>query len=163
MEICKEDYVAQGYCNSTDIGEFVVAHNATEKSNSVILTRAIHLKDTSPIRYAIKKTGYYCLATQGYNTEKYNAVVEFRNAYGELAATQIPKMPFYGVMSILYVLMAGYWGFLYYQHRHDIRKRYTPRTSSPHPLTWQSRRSKLHHGYPDIPVCRNANYLGILR
>lgn len=110
-----------GQCNSTDIGEFVVSPNATEKSNAFILTKAIHLKDPSPIHYSLKKTGYYCVVTEGFTIDNYKAVVEFRNAYGELQATQIPKLPFYGAMSIIYALMAGYWGFLYYQHRHDIR------------------------------------------
>ena len=66
--------------------------------------------------------------------------VEFREAYGELPATQIPKLPFYGGITILYAVVAVYvfpfsginissslmisrfWGFLYYQHRYDIRK-----------------------------------------
>lgn len=104
------------------MGEFVLAHNATDKSRAFILSKAIHLKSATPVRYSIKETGYYCLFTMGYNIENYEAVAEFRNAYGEISATQIPKLPFYGGMSILYTLMAVYWGFLYYQHRHDIRK-----------------------------------------
>ncbi|QLI72592.1 Membrane protein PTM1 [Metarhizium brunneum] len=120
LPICTDEFVKSGHCNTTDIGEFVVSHNATEKSNALILTKAVHLKDAGPVHYSLKKTGYYCVVTQGYTIDKYNAVVEFRNAYGELQATQIPKLPFYGAMSIIYALMAGYWGFLYYQHRHDI-------------------------------------------
>ncbi|TWU74775.1 hypothetical protein ED733_006037 [Metarhizium rileyi] len=120
LPICTEEYVKSGHCNTTNIGEFVVSHNATEKSNALIMTQAIHLKDPSPIRYSLKKTGYYCVITEGYTVDKYKAVVEFRNAYGELQATQIPKLPFYGAMSIVYTLIAGYWGSLYYQHRHDI-------------------------------------------
>jgi hypothetical protein len=120
--LCQQDYVDQGYCNSTDIGEFILAANATEQSSSLILTKAVNLKDPSPINYSITKTGYYCILTEGFNTGKYSAVVEFRNAFGELAATQIPKLPFYGGITILYALMAVYWGFLYYQHRQDIRE-----------------------------------------
>lgn len=117
---CNEDYVSSGACNSTDLGEFVLAENATEKSNAFVLSKAVHLKSSTPIRYSIKETGYYCLFTMGYNVDSYEAVAEFRNSYGEISATQIPKLPFYGGMSILYALMAVYWGFLYYQHRHDI-------------------------------------------
>ncbi|GAB0137418.1 hypothetical protein EsDP_00005683 [Epichloe bromicola] len=120
LPICSEGSVQSGLCNSTNIGEFIVSHNATEKSEAFIMTRAVHLKDASPIHYSLKKTGYYCVVTEGFTIENYKAVVEFRNAYGELPATQIPKLPFYGAMSIIYALMASYWGFLYYQHRHDI-------------------------------------------
>lgn len=70
----------------------------------------------------IKKTGYYCVLTDKFTAGEFTAVVEFRNAYGELPATQIPKLPFYGGITILYALVAVFWGFLYYQHRHDIRK-----------------------------------------
>ncbi|KAJ6787064.1 hypothetical protein PWT90_03203 [Aphanocladium album] len=117
---CTQAFVDSGRCNSTDLGEFILAENATDKSNAFILSKAIHLKSSGPVKYSIKETGYYCLFTEGFNTEKYAAAAEFRNAYGEISATQIPKLPFYGGISILYALMAVYWGFLYYQHRHDI-------------------------------------------
>lgn len=120
LGICSDEYVSQGLCDKRDIGQFILSPNATDDSNTVILSKAIHLKDPGPIQYSIKKTGYYCILTDVYTAEKYDAVVELRNAYGELPATQIPKLPFYGAMTILYMLMAGYWGFLYYQHRHDI-------------------------------------------
>lgn len=86
----------------------------------MIYTQAIHLKDSQPINYAIKNTGYYCILTGMYDNVGYRGVVEFRNAYGELPATQVPKLPFYGGISILYALVAVFWGFLYYQHRSDI-------------------------------------------
>ncbi|KAG5988450.1 hypothetical protein E4U54_004660 [Claviceps lovelessii] len=120
LPICSDDFVKTGHCNSTDIGQFILSPNATEKSNALIMTMAVHLKDPKPIHYTLKKTGYYCVVTEGYTINNYQAVAEFRNAYGELPATQIPKLPFYGAMSIIYALMASYWGFLYYQHRHDI-------------------------------------------
>lgn len=60
------------------------------------------------------------MLTDKYTANDYKAVVEFRNAYGELPATQIPKLPFYGGITILYALVAVFWGFLYYQHHADI-------------------------------------------
>ena len=80
------------------------------------------MKDAKPVNYAIKKTGYYCVLTDKYGADAqgYQGLIEFRNAYGELPATQVPKLPFYGGISILYALLAVFWGFLYYQHRSDI-------------------------------------------
>ena len=103
--VCKPDYVKNGYCNETDIGEFILAPNATDLSNNVMLTQAMHLKKSVPIKYPIPKTGYFCVVTEGYTASKYEALVEFRNAYGELPATQIPKLPFYGGITILYALV----------------------------------------------------------
>jgi len=120
-ELCGKEQVSKGYCNETDIGEFILAPNATDLSKNVILTQAIHLKDSKPIKYPISKTGYYCvITTGGGSAEKYEALVEFRNAYGELPATQIPKLPFYGGVTILYAVVLAFWAFFYFQHRADI-------------------------------------------
>ncbi|KAI0881859.1 lung seven transmembrane receptor-domain-containing protein [Annulohypoxylon maeteangense] len=118
--ICDEENVRASLCNETDIGEWILSPNATEQSENFILTQAIHLKSAPPINYPIKKTGYYCVYAYGFNTKDYMGVVEFREAYGELPATQIPKLPFYGGITIVYALVAVFWGFLYYQHRYDI-------------------------------------------
>ena len=66
----------------------------------------MHLKDPGePLRYEVKKTGYYCVGTYGYTASDYKAVVEFRNAYGELPAAQIAKLPFYGGLTIVYAVV----------------------------------------------------------
>lgn len=81
------------------------------------------------------------MSTYGYSGDDYRGVVEFRNAYGELPAAQIPKLPFYGGLTIVYAVVGlsvpfhlfvcyrfkigltvhRYWAFLYVQNRHDIR------------------------------------------
>lgn len=114
------------------------------------MSKAIHLEDPKPIHYSIKKTGYYCVVTDSFSAERYNAVTEFRNAYGELPATQIPKMPFYGGMSILYAVVVVFWSFLYYQHRHDICTN-TSYRSQDHLLTRFSGGPKLYYGHFDLP------------
>lgn len=65
----------------------------------------VDLKDPKSIKYDIKKTGYYCVATKGLSDVKYKAAVEFRNAYGELPAAQIAKLPFYGALTIVYAVI----------------------------------------------------------
>lgn len=116
------------------------------------MTKAVHLNNPAPINYPIKKTGYYCVLTEGFNIEKYSAVVEFRNAYGELPATQIPKLPFYGGMSILYALVAVFWGFLYFQHRQDIRGCNQPSLAVLMSLltSYCSCCAELHHRHPHL-------------
>ncbi|KAK3989527.1 lung seven transmembrane receptor-domain-containing protein [Cladorrhinum sp. PSN332] len=119
--LCDQKLIDEGLCKSPQIGEIILTPNATEKSINLILTKAVHLKDSKPIKYAITKTGYYCVITEKVTKDNsYQAVVEFRNAYGELPATKIPELPFYGGIAILYALVLVYWGFLYYQHRSDI-------------------------------------------
>jgi hypothetical protein len=108
-------------CNETQLGEFLLAEDAAGRAKSQLITTAVHLNDPQPLKYEIKATGYYCVATQIASGDmNYQAVVEFRNAYGELAAAQIPKLPFYGVMTLVYAVIGIFWGFLYVQNRHDI-------------------------------------------
>ena len=118
--ICDDESVNAQLCNDTQIGEFILGTDSPANLTSVLLTQAVHLKDASPVKYPIKRTGYYCVGTYGYSADEYQAVVEFRNAYGELPAAQIPKLPFYGVITIVYAVIAAFWAFLYVQHRHDI-------------------------------------------
>lgn len=46
--------------------------------------------------------------TYAYSGDDYKAVVEFRNAYGELPAAQIAKLPFYGGLTIVYAVIGLY-------------------------------------------------------
>lgn len=119
--ICDQPNVDAGRCNSTNLGSFILADNA-EDSKSQILTEAIHLKDPPAKNYPITKTGYYCVGTYGYNPAgvEYTAVVEFRNAFGELPAAQIAKLPFYAALTLIYAFAGMGWGALYYLNRRDI-------------------------------------------
>lgn len=60
------------------------------------------------MNYPVKKTGFYCVSTYGYSGRDYTALVEFRNAYGELPASQIAKLPFYGALTIVYAVIGMY-------------------------------------------------------
>lgn len=104
-------------CNQEQLGEFIILANDTAKNP--IITKSIHLKEPVAINYPIQRTGFYCVGTLSQGTD-YKAVAEFRNAYGELQAAQIAKLPFYGGLTIVYAVLAIFWGFLYVQNRHDI-------------------------------------------
>lgn len=73
-----------------------------------------------PANYNIVRTGYYCALTYGLDDIEYSAIVEFRNAYGELPGSQIAKLPFYGALALVYAVIGIFWAFLYVQNRHDI-------------------------------------------
>ena len=94
--------------------------DAESKSVNPIYTSAVHPSSDSeqPVNYPILRTGYYCVVTVG--DSNYKAVVEFRNAYGELPAAQIAKLPFYGGLTLVYAVIGIFWAFLYVQNRHDI-------------------------------------------
>ncbi len=105
--ICDEESVQAKLCNSTQLGQFVVTPDAAKSTNPIV-TQAVHVKDAAPITYPIKRTGYYCVGTYGFSAQTYKGVVEFRNAFGELSAAQIAKLPFYGGLTIVYAVI-GMW------------------------------------------------------
>lgn len=106
--ICDEANVEAKLCTQDEIGSFILAANASEAAQSPIVSRAIHLKDPIAVNYPVKKTGFYCVSTYAYSGHDYRGVVEFRNAYGELPAAQIAKLPFYGGLTIVYAVIGMY-------------------------------------------------------
>ncbi|KAI7462567.1 integral membrane protein [Hortaea werneckii] len=118
--ICDQTNVDAGFCSKDDVGSFILADNATDVSKSEIISETIHLKDPKAVNYHIAHTGYYCVGTYAFSEHDYTAVVEFRNAFGELPAAQIAKLPFYAAITVVYAFLAIGWGALYYLNRHDI-------------------------------------------
>ena len=113
--ICDQETIENNWCNTNQTGQFILSANATDLSKNEIFTQAVHLANPGfPIHYGIKKTGYYCVGTTGFTPVgvEYTATVEFRNAYGELPAAQIAKLPFYGGITIVYAVIAAYVGLL---------------------------------------------------
>ena len=121
--ICTPENLKAGLCSEGHEGEFILAANTNTSSRGSIFTQAVHLANKTPIYYPIKRTGYYCVwaVTYPLDAEKeFAGVVTFQNTYGELPASQIPKLAFYGGLTIVYAVIGTLWAFLYVQHRHDI-------------------------------------------
>ena len=136
LYICSQTAIKEKACKKEDEGKFIVSprsKNAKRHDARVlaggpgvngtsIRTVAMHPADKSPVSYKITKTGYYCIWALAYNPSNldFSGVVVFQNAYGELPASQIAKLPFYGGITIVYAVIGALWAFLYVQHRHDI-------------------------------------------
>lgn len=118
--ICDQAAVDENLCPSNKLGAFILAANESSVRQSRIISEAIPLTKPQPIKYPVVHTGYYCVGTFGFSDEPYRAVVEFRNAFGELPAAQIPKLPFYAAITVIYAFLAIGWGLLYYLHRRDV-------------------------------------------
>jgi hypothetical protein len=106
--ICDASNVEAKICTEEQLGSFVLTSNATDVSLNPILSKAIHLNNPDAVRYPVRKTGFYCVSTYAYSGQEYNAVVTFRNSYGELPAAQIAKLPFYGALTIVYAVIGMY-------------------------------------------------------
>jgi len=87
--------IANNYCPESQRNQFIVPENANETS---IVTHFFNIssEDTlETIKYPIKKTGYYCVVVFPIsNTEgEFTISIEWRNPYGELPASEYPKLP----------------------------------------------------------------------
>jgi hypothetical protein len=123
--ICDDSAVAAGLCDSNHIGTFLVSESANSSEvpplYAEIITQRVNVNAPEAIRYSIKKTGYYCVSTYPSDGSlKYTGAVLFQNAFGHLAASQIPKLPFYGGAALAYLVVFALWMFSYVQHRSDI-------------------------------------------
>jgi hypothetical protein len=115
--LCTDLSIKKGLCGKEEVGKFIVDANAT-----TVHTEAVHLLEEKLIEYPVRRTGYYCVWAEPFSPSmlEFQAVVNFQNSYGQLPAAEIPKLSFYGGLTVVYLLEGLLWGFLYYQHRADI-------------------------------------------
>ncbi|EEP80129.1 conserved hypothetical protein [Uncinocarpus reesii 1704] len=103
--LCHHDNIKAGLCDEKSLGMFILEPNATTRARSTLVTMAVNLTDAQPIKYPVKKSGFYCVVTFPFSGDDYSGIVTFRNAYGELSAPQIPKLAFYGGLTIFYAVI----------------------------------------------------------
>ncbi|EGW33531.1 uncharacterized protein SPAPADRAFT_55394 [Spathaspora passalidarum NRRL Y-27907] len=115
--ICTDAAVQQKICDESQKGKFIV--NA-KTANSTIL--ASQLKGLGPanINYPINRTGYYCVSTFSPDKNaKYKGVINFQNAYGQLSASEIPKLTGYGILTLCYAIALALFGFQFFKKRKE--------------------------------------------
>lgn len=131
--LCDASAVNDGLCTSTQQGRFLLnTENGTTDGTSIYSEGISFLQsspavgnndnnndtlnglsDAHPVKYTVNSTGYYCVSVAPVGntawTAHYDAVVEFRNAYGELPGSDYPKLLFYGALSIIYLIIGALW------------------------------------------------------
>jgi hypothetical protein len=81
------------YCSKSQENNFIVPNETTS-----IATHFFNLtsKDTYKFEYPINKTGFYCVAASPVSEiadTQYLITIDWRNPYGELPASEYPKLP----------------------------------------------------------------------
>lgn len=103
-------------CNASEKGKFIIN---LKDSNSTIMTDTLTHKGNANITYPIKRTGYYCVSTIAAQKFEYKGVVNFQNAFGQLGASEIPKLPAYGILTLCYAIAVALYGFQFFKRRKD--------------------------------------------
>ncbi|CDH48668.1 integral membrane protein [Lichtheimia corymbifera JMRC:FSU:9682] len=126
--ICDDYAVDNHICDAVDYGTFIVKQDPND--NSSIFTTAFSLKKNETalpeiVLYKVDYTGYYCVAIIHANLEpeegdRFDAWIEWRLPYGNLPASDYPKLLFYGAFSIAYLAVGIAWGIQTYRFWNDI-------------------------------------------
>lgn len=117
--LCDQFAVDHNLCKETLLNRYIidVAAAANHTHNKMVTAHLTSLGEMN-ISYPVMHTGYYCVVT--HLTDDYSGSIEFRNAYGHLAGAEVPKLPLYGMMTILYALGMAAYGWQFYLHRHEL-------------------------------------------
>lgn len=115
--IC-DDYAIKdlGICEEKQKGKFIIQSNSP---NSTILTSTLSHLGLANIHYNISRSGYYCISTVSMSDKKYSGTINFQNAFGHLSASEIPKLPAYGILTIFYAIALALYGFQFYKKRNQ--------------------------------------------
>ncbi|KAK0544016.1 hypothetical protein OC846_005660 [Tilletia horrida] len=136
--ICTDAAAAQGICDGkTQLGQFIVTGAAPSMK-----TQKIDFGQTAAplkLEYPIEKDGFYCVATvplslSGANGStpvltyggagdhaNYTGIITFTNKFdGNLPAAEYPKLQFYGLLTLAYLVLGIVWLALCIKHRSDL-------------------------------------------
>ncbi|AQZ18553.1 YHL017W and PTM1 (YKL039W) [Zygosaccharomyces parabailii] len=126
--ICDDYAIEQSYCKEDQRDQFIVrevAYDPFSETNRTLVNKVMSFTQNSQglheNKYPVTKTGYYCvLAMQKSSSTKFQAIANFRNAYGHLAASEINKLPLYGLLAIGYVVAMALYSFAFWRHKHEL-------------------------------------------
>lgn len=104
-------------CNDTQKGKFILNNR---KTNYSVLTNQLTHLGQADIDYQVNQTGYYCISTFVEDESmKYKGFINFQNAFGQLSASEVPKLPSYGILTLLYAIAIGLFGFQFFKKRKE--------------------------------------------
>ncbi|GAA6007489.1 hypothetical protein JCM10207_006361 [Rhodosporidiobolus poonsookiae] len=136
--ICTLAAQEAGLCKADDLGRFLTT--SSNPSNSSIFTTSVRFDavasapksgnnalGTGPYRYEVGRTGYYCVGAVPVTLEgarintTYTGVVDFENAFvGHLPSAEYPKVAFYRILFLVYLVFAAAWCALCWTYRRDL-------------------------------------------
>ncbi|ORZ28732.1 lung seven transmembrane receptor-domain-containing protein [Lobosporangium transversale] len=123
--ICDTDALKAGLCNEGELGHALIdtSVESTVRSATFNFTEE-EQKGIQYYQYHIEKTGYYCVMAWPVQVNQEDAyfqgVLDFKNKYGTLAGSDFPKLPFYGVLSLIYMTIGISWMVLCAKHWREI-------------------------------------------
>ncbi|TPX39806.1 hypothetical protein SeMB42_g03850 [Synchytrium endobioticum] len=123
------DTIKSGACPESDKGKVIVNTTSSHPPTSAILNELHHFNaqylnrtgtDVVRFSYQVNTTGFYCVAAMSMQNIPFIATVEWENPYGQLPAIEYPKLPFYGFLSIIFMIIGVTWMVLSFKHSNEL-------------------------------------------
>ncbi|KAI8812566.1 lung seven transmembrane receptor-domain-containing protein [Cladochytrium replicatum] len=115
--LCGSAAEGRASCAPEDEGKFWTNKSVTLRSQILNTVRRFGSNVTNAdlaikTTYIVEETGFYCAIVyplKGPMASEYLASLTYSNPYGLLSATDYPNMPFYGFLSITYLIIGVVW------------------------------------------------------
>ncbi|CAO3676360.1 unnamed protein product [Rhizopus stolonifer] len=126
--VCERSTISRNLCKSSQLGQFITNIPSSETNTTSIYTETLTLdgNQTEAALYKVDRTGYYCVAltdstlSSNQTSSFFEAWVEWKFPYGELPATDYPKLLLYGVFAIVYLAVGLFWLVQSFRYWSDI-------------------------------------------
>ncbi|KAI8138076.1 lung seven transmembrane receptor-domain-containing protein [Fennellomyces sp. T-0311] len=118
--VCSKKAEAEKLCDGAQIGQFIIQPNATSVLSAVF---DVQSGKGEAALYKVEKTGFYCVIMAPSSNEDdtyFDAWVEWKHPYGRLPAMDYPKLLYYGIFSLIYLLVGVAWGIQSYRYWDDV-------------------------------------------
>ncbi|KAI8819315.1 lung seven transmembrane receptor-domain-containing protein [Fimicolochytrium jonesii] len=120
---CGKNAIDQGLCVEADREKWLVKNDAKNYVNELYVVNATEPAKTSePFVYQVPRTGFYCVMAQSTEDRDHVFVlgITLQSAVGALPGVEYPKLPFYGVLSIVYLFIGVAWMLLSFWNWRDL-------------------------------------------
>ncbi|KAI8842995.1 lung seven transmembrane receptor-domain-containing protein [Chytridium lagenaria] len=118
--LCDSTSLQQGLCSANDTKPFIVQdHDAfISPLMDIAVNFSIVPKDIQTLKYDVYQTGLYCVVVDPTSGDLESLNVE--NPYGKLRGIEYPKLPFFGITSLVYLALGLAWFIKSWMHWKDI-------------------------------------------
>lgn len=126
--ICDDFAIDSNLCDESQKDKFIIEdevydpHTKTNKTlTNPILTFSQKQLGLHDKKFSVTSTGFYCVTAFGGNPDiKFEGLVNFRNAYGQLSGSEVNKLPLYGLLAVGYVVAMALYSFAVWKHKHEL-------------------------------------------
>lgn len=114
--LCDDEAIDLKLCDRNDYDRFIVD---TKEDSERILSSEFKELGKANVNYTVEDSGYYCVVLYSLDAKEYSGYADFQNAFGYLSASEIPKLPAYGALTICYAVVLALFAFQFFKKRNE--------------------------------------------